>query len=83
MKEKALAVAERAVKTFAQALIAFILAAGATSVGEVNWGAAASVAGLAAILSLLTSAASLSFGNPGPSLTTEELVPEVDEIGHG
>lgn len=83
MKEKLQAVAERAVKTFAQSLLAFIIAAGATSVAGVDWKEAASVAALAAVLSLLTSVGSFSFGNPGPSLASEELVPAEDELGNG
>lgn len=63
---------ERAIKTFAQAVAAF-LAAGATGVLDVNWQQAASVAGLAALLSLLTSVASGSFTGPegSPSLVND------------
>lgn len=51
------AAAVRAVKTFAQALVAFIGAAAV--VQEVNWLMALSAAGLAGVLSLLTSVAGL------------------------
>lgn len=69
------ALAERAVKTFAQALLA-TLGAGATSLLSVGWGQALSVAGMAALLSVLTSVASAGFGgNDGPSLSGEMLEP--------
>lgn len=63
---------ERAIKTFAQAGGAF-LAAGATGLLDVNWEQGASVAGLAALLSLLTSVASGSTFGPGgsPSLVDD------------
>ena len=44
----------RAIRTFAQSLIAGI-GAGAVAVHEINWGYALSVAATAAILSILTS----------------------------
>lgn len=60
--------AERAVKTFAQALAA-ALATGATGVLEVDFAAALSVAALATLLSVLTSVASAGVGEEGtPSL---------------
>lgn len=69
------ALAERAVKTFCQALVA-VLGAGATDLLSVGWGQALSVAGMAAVLSVLTSVASAGFGpNDGPSLSGEELQP--------
>lgn len=87
MKEKLLAAGERAVKTFAQVLAAFIVASEVTSIEALDFRAAVGVALLATLLSVLTSVASMSFGNPGPSLTTEELVPEGDpadeELGRG
>lgn len=46
--------AERAVKTFAQALVATLSVAGLT-LGTVQWGTALGTAGLAALLSVLTS----------------------------
>jgi hypothetical protein len=56
--------AERAVKTFAQALAAVF---GAEGLGLLNapWGTALSTAGMAAVLSVLTSVASASAGTPG------------------
>lgn len=69
------ALAERAVKTFCQSLVA-ILGAGATDLLSVGWEQALSVAGLAAVLSVLTSVGSAGFGpNDGPSLSGERLEP--------
>lgn len=64
-----IAAGERAVKTFAQALVA-VFAAGLT-VLEVDWQQAIAISATAAAVSLLTSVASAPFGNPGPSLTDE------------
>lgn len=55
--------AERAIKSFAGGLAA-ILTAGATSVLDVDWTQALSVAALAAAASVLTSIASAPFGTP-------------------
>lgn len=71
-KEFALAVLERALKTFAQALVA-VFAAGSITVLNVDWTQALAVAGTAALLSVLTSIASGGFGNYGPSLTSESV----------
>ena len=68
--------AERAVKTFAQALVAL---AGVEMVGihAVDWPEMLSVAAMAALLSVLTSVASANFGkNPGPSLSDESTHPD-------
>ena len=54
--------AERAVKTFAQAVVA-LLTAGATTILDVDWTQAASVGGLAALVSVLTSIASTGIGD--------------------
>ncbi|MCW2287051.1 r1t family holin [Leucobacter luti] len=67
-----IAAAERAVKTFAQTAVA-ILTAGATGLLDVDWGQMASVAGLAAVVSLLTSIASDGIGGAGPSLGGEKV----------
>ena len=71
------AAAERAVKTFAQTLAA-LLAAGAFDVVSAPWLQSVKVAGLAAVLSVLTSVASSSAGNnEGPSLVNEKVVEKV------
>lgn len=59
--------AERAVKTFAQALLG-VLMGGATGILDVDWLAALSVAGLATVVSLLTSISTPDFtaGAPTP-----------------
>ncbi len=71
-KAFALATAERAVKTFAQTLVA-LLSVGATGLLDVDWPVALSAAGLATLLSVLTSIASGTVGNDSPSLVGEEL----------
>ena len=59
---------ERAVKTFAQALIA-VLTVDGIGVLDVDWQAAGSVAALAAIVSVLTSIVTSQIGEPGdPSI---------------
>ena len=67
-----IAAAERAVKTFAQTAVA-ILTAGTTGLLDVDWGQMASVAGLAAVVSVLTSIASDGIGGSGPSLGGEKV----------
>lgn len=68
--------AERAIRTFAQALIA-ILGAGAVNILTVDWVQALSVGAGAAILSILTSIASSGFGVKGtPSLLPEAAASE-------
>lgn len=52
---------ERAVKTAAQSAVALV-SAGGLGVLDVDWGQVASVSGLAAIVSVLTSVASSGFG---------------------
>jgi hypothetical protein len=62
---------ERAAKTFAQTLVALL---SADSFGLLNapWGASLSAAGMAAVLSVLTSIASRPVGESGtPSLVKE------------
>ena len=69
------AAAERAVKTFAQTLVALI-GTGAVGVMDLDWLQMLSVAATATILSVLTSVASANFGsNPGPSLADETIEP--------
>ncbi len=66
-------IAERAVKTFAQSLVAVGLA-GATDLLSVDWVNALSVAGLATLVSILTSVASSKIGDDTASVvnTKEE-----------
>lgn len=54
---------ERAVKTIAQTLVAVLTASGVLDLLTVNWSDALSVAGLAGLISILTSIASSSTGN--------------------
>jgi hypothetical protein len=56
--------AERAVKTFCQALVA-VLGAGSVGLLNVPWLTSLSTAGMAAVLSLLTSVGSAPLGKPG------------------
>lgn len=73
-----LATFERAVKTFAQTLAALLLADG-TDLLTTNWATALSVAGMAAVISVLTSVGSGAVGESGPSLATESTaLAEVD-----
>ncbi|WP_176227982.1 holin [Escherichia coli] len=57
---------ERAIKTFAQALLG-VLTGGATGVLDVDWVAALSVAALATVVSLLTSLATPDFTAGAPA----------------
>lgn len=72
------AAGERALKTFAQTLVA-LFAAG-TTILNIDWTQALAVSATAALLSILTSVASNNFGSYyGPSLTDEAImVPETD-----
>ena len=63
---------ERAVKTFAQSLAALLVASGA-GVLDTDWPARFSVAGMAAVVSVLTSVGSAQIGDDGPSLGGEVL----------
>jgi hypothetical protein len=60
---------ERAARTFAQALIA-VLVAGPTGLLDVPWWGAASTAGLAAVVSLLTSVVASGSGDAGTAAFT-------------
>ncbi|RCH70801.1 holin [Streptomyces sp. SDr-06] len=62
------ATAERAVRTFAQALAA-VLTAGATNLLDVHWTAAFATAGMAAVLAVLMAVGTSQLGQPGPGLT--------------
>lgn len=67
------AAAERAVKTFAQTGAAMLTAAG-TGLLDTDWQTAASVSGMAAVISLLTSVGSDVLTGDGPSLTNSEHI---------
>lgn len=77
-----LASLERAIKTFAQVLAALLVADG-TDIVSTLWSDRLSVAGMAAVVSVLTSVASsgLSSG-PGPSLVDAEQLVTDDQPGH-
>lgn len=63
---------ERAIKTFAQAAIA-VLSVDGLGLLTVDWLAVGSVAGLAAVVSVLTSIATSGFGQPdSPSMVAVE-----------
>jgi hypothetical protein len=67
--------AERAVKTFAQALVAVLTVQGVSGVLDVDWPRALSVAGLAAVVSALTSLASGGIGRSGTASLTNAVEP--------
>lgn len=67
------AAAERAIKSAAQSAVA-LLSVDGIGLLDVDWTQTASVSGLMALLSLLTSVASSGIGGEGPSLTTAETV---------
>jgi hypothetical protein len=72
------AAAERAVKTFAQAEVALLVADG-TGILDTDWTASLSAAGMAALISLLTSVGSdVVTSGEGPSLTNAEVLPSPD-----
>lgn len=74
------ATAERAIKTFAQALAALLIGAG-TDLISTDWAANLSIAGMAAVVSILTSIGSSAVGSdPGPSLADEKVDTEVPEF---
>lgn len=67
------ATGERGVKTFAQTLAALLVADG-TDLLNSAWVARLSVAGMAALVSVLTSIGSDAATGNGPSLTNAEVV---------
>lgn len=67
------AAAERGIKTFAQTAAALLLANG-TGLIDTAWATVASVAGMAALVSLLTSIGSDALTGDGPSLTNAETL---------
>lgn len=69
---------ERAIKTFAQALVA-VFAAGITIL-DIDWMQSLAIAGTAALLSVLTSVASNNVGPYyGPSLADEAVMTTVED----
>jgi hypothetical protein len=74
-KDYLVATAERAVKTFFQVLLAVV---GTDALGAItaDWNQALAVAGMSALLSVVTSFASANFGAAGPSLVNETTKPE-------
>ena len=66
---------ERAVKTFAQVLAALLVSNG-TGILDTDWTSSLSVAGMAAVISVLTSIGSGALTGDGPSLTNAEVVSE-------
>lgn len=70
---------ERALWTFAQALIA-VIGVGAVGFGGVDWLGAASISGVAAVVSILKSIIVNGVTGDGPSITKAEQVVEKDEI---
>lgn len=74
-----IAAGERAVKTFAQALVALFVAG--VTVLTIDWQQGLAVAATAAVVSVLTSVASVRLGSfEGPSLAGEAVVEPVYEI---
>lgn len=74
-----IAAGERALKTFAQSLVA-LFAAGVTIL-NIDWQQGLAVAATAAVVSVLTSVASVRLGQfEGPSLAGEAVVEPVYEI---
>ncbi|MFJ9041712.1 holin [Streptomyces sp. NPDC102406] len=61
------ATAERAVRTFAQALAA-VLVAGATNLFDVDWAGALGTAALATVLAVLTAVGAAGVGARGPGV---------------
>ena len=71
--------AERAIKTFAQTLVALLSVAVAAPIWDLNWVEALGVAGTATALSLLTSIAGSGTGNPETgSFIKDPYTPPVD-----
>jgi hypothetical protein len=71
-----IAAAERAIKTFAQSLLALI-GTGAVGIMNLDWLQMLGISATATLISVLTSVVSANFGkNPGPSLADETIEPE-------
>jgi hypothetical protein len=73
------AAAERAVKSFAQTMLAVVGIAGVTP-ADVDWQQVLLAGAFGALLSLLTSVASAPVGNAGPSLAAEVLSPPAPAV---
>ena len=71
MKEFIKDTIERSVKTFCQVMLGFIGVDG-IALGDINWGKAVSIAGAAALASILTSIASYNIGNKGTASIVKE-----------
>lgn len=71
------ATGERAVKTVAQAGAALLTGDG-IGLLDVDWAQIGSVAGLAGVVSVLTSIASARIGSDGPSLGDAEVLADTD-----
>ncbi len=74
------ATAERALKSFCQALAALLVADG-TDLLNTAWADRLSVAAMTALLSVLTSVASAPIGGTGPSLANEVISPPAVDPG--
>jgi hypothetical protein len=70
---------ERAGKTFVQGILAVLTVQGVSNALDVNWGTTLAVAGTAALVSVLTSLLSFTFGNTGTASATSAVV--LDEPG--
>jgi hypothetical protein len=66
------ALSERSIKTFFQAIAALLVGNG-TGLLDTDWVGVISVAGMAALISVATSIGSATVGNDGPSLAGEDL----------
>ena len=66
---------ERLVKTFCQAGVAALVASGTGLIGT-DWVGVLSVAGMAAVVSLLTSIGSGTITGGNPSITDAEILPQ-------
>ncbi len=75
-----LAAGERALKSFAQALLLLWVSDQGFDVFNVNFQESLGFAAGAAVLSLLTSVVSNGVGNAGPSLATEAVVSSSNRV---
>ena len=72
---------ERAAKSFAGALLAFLPATGTDALPNLNWGDMLTLAGYAALASVLFSIVSSGVGGTGPSLANEVISPPAVDPG--